>query len=327
MTSRGLFPIRTYSNAHLIYNPNAGRLRRNPQLVPNMMRALEAGGHHVTPRPTTAPQHATELTAQCVGGCADLILAAGGDGTINEVVNGMVGSEIPLGILPVGTANVLAMEMGIGKDPVRAAGMLSDMEPRRISLGLARNPDGSPRRHFLVMAGAGLDAHIVANLDLEMKKKLGKGAYYMAGFQSLGRKLEELEVEANGKRTRCSFALTSQVRNYGGDLEIALGASLLKNQFESVMFESASPWRYLSYFLGVITRQAARIDGVTIMPTRQLQLRPVNGETVRLQLDGEDAGLLPVAIEKVPQALTLLMPRAFLQKEQERAQWTTSPTP
>lgn len=291
-----------------------------------MVHVLEAAGHAVTLRPTDAPQHATELATQCVGGCADLILAAGGDGTINEVVNGMVGSEIPLGILPVGTANVLAMELGIGKDPVKAAGMLGDMEPRRISLGLARNFDGSPRRYFLVMAGAGLDAHIVANLDQDMKKKLGKGAYYVAGFQSLGRRLEELEVEANGRRTRCSFALTSQVRNYGGDLEIALGASLLKNQFESVLFESASPWKYLTYLFGVITRRAAKIDGVTVMPTRQLKLHPVNGETVRLQLDGEDAGVLPVAIEKVPQALTLLMPRAFLQKEQERAEWTTSPT-
>jgi diacylglycerol kinase (ATP) len=291
-----------------------------------MVRALETAGHRVTLRPTNAPQHATELAVACVGGCADLILAAGGDGTINEVVNGMVGSEIPLAILPVGTANVLAMEMGIGRNPVKVAAAIGDMVPKRISLGLARNPDGTPRRYFLTMAGAGLDAHIVANLDPKMKHALGKGSYYLAGFQSLGRKLEELEVEANGKRTRCSFALTSNVRNYGGDLEIALGASLLKNQFESVLFAGASPITYLRYFFGVLTRTADKINGVTFMPTQALQLSPVNGDAVRLQLDGEDAGLLPVRLENVPHSLTLLMPPAFVQKEQERAQWTTSPT-
>ncbi len=306
----------------MIYNPNAGTLRRHPRRLSEAESELRAAGHSVTLHPTSGPGDATGIARKLVDSGAGLILAAGGDGTINEVLNGMVGSATPLAILPFGTANVLAMETGTGGNPVAAARALGSLEPVRIGVGCLTASGGSQPRHFLLMAGAGLDAHIVAHLDLDLKKKLGKGAYWIAGFSSLTRRLEELEVvTAEQGRLRCSFALASRVRNYGGDLEIALGASLLSNTIELMLFEGASPLRYLKYFAGVLARRASRLTGVHVIRSTGFELHPVNGHPVHIQLDGESCGTLPARVGLVRDAVTLMVPPAYLAKE--RVRWTT----
>lgn len=272
-------------------------------------------------RPTSAPGHAEELAREAVRQGADLILVAGGDGTVNEAANGMMHSETPLGVLPAGTANVLSMEMRLGGNAVKAARRLAEMVPVRIGAGLLCDTDGTPRRHFLLMAGAGLDAHIVANLNLKLKRLLGKGAYWSAGFGSLTRRLEELDAANGSHRARCSFALASRVRNYGGDLEIALGASLLKEHFEVMLFEGSNPFRYLKYFSGVLLGTAARLRGVSVWQATEITLTPAGSDPVRVQIDGEDGGELPASLRFVPSALNLLMPPEFLRNEQAR--WTT----
>jgi diacylglycerol kinase family enzyme len=195
------------------------------------------------------------------------------------------------------------------------------MVPVRIGAGLLCDTDGTPRRHFLLMAGAGLDAHIVANLNLKLKRLLGKGAYWSAGFGSLTRRLEELDAANGSHRARCSFALASRVRNYGGDLEIALGASLLKEHFEVMLFEGSNPFRYLKYFSGVLLGTAARLRGVSVWQATEITLTPAGSDPVRVQIDGEDGGELPASLRFVPRALNLLMPPEFLRNEQAR--WTT----
>ncbi|MBV6431221.1 MAG: Diacylglycerol kinase [Bryobacteraceae bacterium] len=298
-------------------------MRRNPKLLAAAARSLEEQGHAVTLKPTGGPGDATRIAARCVDGDADLILAAGGDGTINEVANGMIGSQVPLGILPAGTANVLATETRLGSCPARAAGGLDGLDPVRIAVGLLRTEGAE--RHFLLMAGAGLDAHIVAHLNPKVKKALGKGAYWLSGWQSAFRRLEELDVECGSERVRCSFALASRVRNYGGDLEIARGASLLHEHFEVVLFEGANPLRFVKYFAGVVAGNAGRMRGVHVLPARCVTLRPASRETVHIQVDGEEAGTLPARLEVVPDALTLLLPADFAKRERQR--WTTSRTP
>ncbi|MDX1982486.1 MAG: diacylglycerol kinase family protein [Bryobacteraceae bacterium] len=312
--------IRTYQQAAIIYNPNAGRLRRHPSRLARAEAALKAAGHKITLAPTSRQGHATEIAREMASGGADLVLAAGGDGTINEVLNGLVGSEVALGILPFGTANVLAMETGIGSHAVRAAERVASWEPVRISVGLLSQP-GVAKRHFLLMAGAGLDAHIVANLNPTLKNMLGKASYWVAGFSSLLRRFEEMQVSANGREYRCGFALASRVRNYGGDLEIALGASLLADDVELMLFEGAIPFRYLKYFTGVVLGNTARMSGVHAIRANSFDLRPLNGRDVHIQLDGEDCGLLPAHVEVVPGAVTLLLPAEFLASERKR--WTT----
>ncbi len=124
--------------------------------------------------PTTGPGAAAHMAREAVDRGADLILAAGGDGTINEIVNGMAGSNVPLGILPAGTANVLANEFGIGMSMERAAKSLLQSVPERVSLGLLSTALGDAPRYFLLMAGAGLDAEIVYHLNGGLKDAAGE---------------------------------------------------------------------------------------------------------------------------------------------------------
>ncbi|MBI3208633.1 MAG: diacylglycerol kinase family lipid kinase [Candidatus Solibacter usitatus] len=310
-----------YRKAILIYNPNAGRIRGNSRLIPAVQEELLRSGHGVTPRPTAGPGHATELARTSVADGADLVLAAGGDGTINETLNGMVGSSVPLGVIPCGTANVFATETRMGGNAIKAAKNVGAMTPTRIALGQLQEVDGSLRRHFLLMAGAGLDAYIVVTVNPAYKRRLGKGAYWIAGFQSFVRRLEEMEVISQDKRQASSLALVSRVRNYGGDLEIAQGASLLRDDFEVVLFEGSNPLRYLKYLPGVLLRLTRRMSGVSVFRCEQLALHPKDKQSVYVQVDGEAAGKLPVNLAMVKDALTILLPPKFVQSERRR--WTT----
>src|SRR5262249_32920186 len=157
-------------------------------------------------------------------------------GTVNEALEGMIGSSVPLAVLPAGTANVLAMEMKLGRDPVAAARRIGEWTPQSISIGQIVLP-GTTGRHFLLMAGIGLDAHVVDHVNGGLKAKTGKFAYWVAGWSLLGQRLPQLQVEVDGIQHDCAFALVSKVRNYGGDFEIARKVTLLDDRFEIVLFE------------------------------------------------------------------------------------------
>ena len=279
--------------------------------------------------PTTGPATATQIAREALDRGADLILAAGGDGTINEIVNGMAGSKVPLGILPAGTANVLANELGIGKTMERAAESLLHCVPERVPLGLLSTALGESPRYFLLMAGAGLDAEIVYHLNGRLKDALGKVAYWVAGLGRFGRRLPEFAIETEGGVYRASFALVSRVRNYGGDLEIAPSISLLDEEFEVVLFEGSSTLPYTKYFLGVLARRIRGMRGVTILRTRKALFSGAERGKVYVQVDGESAGVIPASIELAPHALTLLVPPSFRARRPARAEdpaWTTLPT-
>ena len=195
-----------------------------------------------------------------------------------------------------------------------------------------RSADEGPR-HFLLMAGAGLDADIVYHLSLGVKAALGKAAYWIGGFAKVGRRLPVFTVEAEGRKFQAGFALASRVRNYGGDLEIALGASLLDDKFELVLFEGSSSFTYLKYMLAVAARHHLRMRGVTTLRTRRALFSASTGGKVHLQVDGEYAGFAPARVEIVPNALTLLVPHQFRARHAKTAghtpadtAWTTSPT-
>ena len=267
---------------------------------------FESAGHDVEVIPTPGPNTAGDLARRAVENGAALVLAAGGDGTLNEVAGGMIGSNVPLGVLPAGTANVLAHETGMPTNPVKAARCLASWEPRRIAAGRVNG------RPFLLMAGVGLDAHVVYHIDAGLKSAVGKAAYWISAFSLVGRELEEFEVTVDGARRICSFALVSRVRNYGGDLEIARRTSLLDDQFEVVLFEGRKAARYLKYFVGVAARRLAGMEGVTLLRAGRVDLCCPESRKVYVQVDGEYAGRLPATIEIVPDALTLLLPRDYV---------------
>ena len=162
-----------------------------------------------------------------------------------------------------------------------------------------------------MMAGAGLDAMIVYNIDAKIKASLGKVAYWVGGFSQFGRALPEFQVRSNGHNVRCSFALASRVKNYGGDLSIARNASLFSDQFEVVLFQGGHSWPYMKYLLGVVTNRLTNMRGVEILQTQSLEMECASDPGIYVQVDGEFAGRLPVRLSIVPNALTLLIPDEF----------------
>ena len=238
----------------------------------------------------------------------------GGDGTVNEVLNGMAHSTIPLAVIPGGTANVFCCETGIPRNPEKAAALLPEWVEARVALGRVDSPAGEPPRFFLSMAGAGLDAGIVQRVQPAVKRRLGKVAYWIAGFRAFGESLAILHAQTEGRQMATGFALTSRVRNYGGDLTIASKASLFTDQFELVTFSGRSTIPYLIYLSGAVFGLATSLPGVHSVLTRRVDLAAnANGRPVYLQVDGEAAGQLPVSIEIVPSALTVLVPRKAIQ--------------
>lgn len=292
---------------YLIYNPAAGKIQRHPGWIPQVLETLRANHVSVQELPTTAPGSARGLALECAKNGAEVVYVAGGDGTIHEVVNGLAGSNTALGVLPGGTANCLAVELGIGTNMIVAAKRCTTWKPKRIALGLCRPAQGEPR-YFAVMAGAGLDAQIVREVNPAVKRKIGKAAYWIAGMSASFRRLPELDVTTQHGKSRVSFALASRVRNYGGDLEIAKSIRIDEPRFETVFFEGQFAVRYLKYLTGVLVNQHRGMKGVHVQHVERLELAAANGEPIYLQLDGEAFGQLPAAIEIVPDALTILVP-------------------
>jgi diacylglycerol kinase (ATP) len=272
---------------------------------------LEQQGHNVTVAPTTGPNMAGAIARAQIAGGADLIVVAGGDGTINEAAEGIIGTQVPLGILPAGTANVLATEMKLGGSLEKVARRLGELRPRRISVGHITCDGGRVARHFLLMAGVGLDAHVVYKLNAALKARTGKFAYWVAGWSLLGRRLAEFDVEIAGERRKCSFALLSKVRNYGGDFEIARNVTLLHDQFEVVLFEGGSSTRYVKYFAGMALNRLSGMRGVTVVRADRVTISPADERQAHVQIDGELGGMLPAEIRIVPDALTLLAPDGY----------------
>lgn len=300
--------------AAIIYNPIARGLSRHQHLLQRSIAVLARQGIEGHLIPTKGPGTAGAQARRQIDAGKDLIIAAGGDGTINEVANGMLHTGVPLAILPGGTANVLAREMRVPIHLEKAAAQVSNLIPHPIAAGGLRIGH-SDRRAFLCMAGAGLDAEIVSRLNLDLKAATGKFAYYVAGFGHVFRPLREFEVTVDGRRFEASFALISRVRNYGGDLEIARGASLLRDDFEVVLFRGTVSARYLHYFLGVALKRVDRINGCTVLHGRSVSCSQAAGNGIYVQVDGELAGNLPITAEILPNALTLLLPPEYVARE------------
>ena len=243
------------------------------------------------------------MARQAIAEGADLILVLGGDGTVNEVLQGMVFSGVPLGVLPGGTANCLAMELGLGSRIEKAAERLVSSEPVKIMLGRVTGSK-SGARYFLLMCGSGLDAAIVYEVSAGLKAAAGKLAYWVAGLAQFRRNVAGMRLRVGGETIACGFALVSRIRNYGGDMEIASGASLRRRDFEVVVFEGANPLRYAWYMLGVAIRQVQKLGGVKTRRATSVEiLTPAPS-----QVDGEYYGHEPLKIEAVQDALTLLVP-------------------
>ncbi len=294
-----------YAKAFLIYNPEAGRRRRlRPQQIATATEELERAGIQVSTLATTGPGTATELARDAIQKGADLIVVSGGDGTINEVVCGMALSHVPLGVLPCGTANVLARELGFPRDMRAAARVIASATPRRLALGFAGN------RYFLLMAGVGFDAQVIQKLELRWKNLLGVGSYVLETIrQVLFEPKTEFIVSTEDRQIEATFACVSK-STYYGPFRMVREADIFSESFFVYCFRSRNRLRYFLYAAALLTGRLDRLADVTRFPARKVrceQTEPAS-KKVLFQVDGELAGRLPCTIEVVPDALTLLAP-------------------
>jgi YegS/Rv2252/BmrU family lipid kinase len=255
---------------------------------------------------------ATTLAAQAVNIGSDLIGACGGDGTINEVVTGMVGSDASLLPLPSGTANVLAIEVGLPKSVVRVAKMLPDLQPYRVPLGIVHFQ--KPKhgfRYFLLMCGIGVDASIVYSLDTRLKSLIGQGAYFWGSLGRLQQPFESFRVTIDGREKRCTFVVISKSRRYGGGLILTPDAHLLSQEFQVVLFEGDSPLRYIGYLARVATNSLHHFPDVHFWHTTRVELDVIRQPKIHIEVDGELAGRIPGYVQMTGESLKLLLPPAY----------------
>jgi diacylglycerol kinase (ATP) len=302
-------------NALLIHNPNAGgggNARRAK--LDEARRILEARGIRADLAETTAPGEATEFARRASGDGRQLVIACGGDGTINEVVNGLAdsrnGHHVPLAFLPAGTANVLAKELELSWDIPKAAEQLARGEVRDIALGLA-TPLGQPEkaRYFLTVAGAGPDGRITYAVDLGLKARMGILAYWLQGVREVfNYQFRHFRVTSEGETREVSLVIAGRTKHYGGPFKITTQADLFEDQFEFVGLTTQSGLKYLSYLPTLWFGDLRKEDGVYFWKSDRLICEPLEADPIYAQVDGEPLARLPVEFRIVPRALRLLVP-------------------
>lgn len=302
-----------FRNAALIYNPLAGRQRgRRQRDLQRAVALLATYGLRAELTPTTGPGSATELAREAVAAGRDLVIVSGGDGTINEVVNGLAGSAVPLAVLPAGTGNALARELELPWDVWRAAEYIPRGVVRRIALGRAGG------RYFIAMAGAGADANIIYCLAQHTKLRWGMLSYWLEGLRQWARyDFREFDVEVNGQTLAATLLVVGRAKNYGGPVQITRGADLLGDDFEVAVFPRLARPLYLLYLLAQFAGLLERLPRVRFLRTERVTARPRTGR-VYVHADGELAGELPMEFVVVPDALSLLVPAAIAERRGSR---------
>jgi diacylglycerol kinase (ATP) len=302
-------------NALLIHNPNAGSgglARRRTLDVARRIFAM--GGIEVDLHETSGPGEATEIAHRAAAQGRQLVIACGGDGTLNEIVNGLAsqqnGHRVPLALLPGGTANVLAKELDLPWDIPSAAEKLVHGTVKEIALGLA-TPLEQPqkKKYFLSVAGAGPDGMIVYSIDLNLKARVGILAYWWQGAREVFRyKFPHFRVVTAEKKLDASLVIVGRTKNYGGPFKITTEADLFEDRFEIMTLTTQSGLRYLSYLPSLWLGDLRETEGVHFWKADTLRCEPLDQNPIYAQVDGEPLARLPVEFRIVPRALKLLVP-------------------
>jgi diacylglycerol kinase (ATP) len=303
-------------SATLIYNPVAGR---NPSKRENQIQKageiLARSGIHARLARTAGPGSATELARAAAASGCDLVIVCGGDGTINEVVNGISPGRVTLGVLPGGTANIIAKELKLPHNPVQAARELPSWTPRRIALGLvtgsAAASSASPaqiRRYFLSVGGVGYDAYVIRRLTFDFKMSLGVVAYFLEGIKQVLRySFPPMLCRMDGREIRATFAVVQRTSRYAGWFLTAPRQSVIKPRFGVSLYKSRQRLRYFVYGAAVIAQR--KLSDIEHMEVQRIEFSAEAPETpIYFELDGELAGVLPAIFEVAPDTLSLLMP-------------------
>ena len=261
---------------------------------------LFSGGLDVEVWPTERPQHATEM-AEKAG--VRLVIAAGGDGTINEVVNGLE-KDATLGILPLGTVNVLARELGLPLKAETACERILTGKESRIDLGVATNREGVERR-FTCMAGIGFDAHVVRAVTPRLKRYLKVPAFPLMALKVyLESTLPALHIVHNDTTCPTQFAIVANSHYYGGNFRVAEAASLTTGSLEVVLVDRVSKLLRPDVLAHILAKRPLN-HFMRSFAAQKLRAKSP-GNKVPVQLDGELWGRLPMCFHIEPGALKVI---------------------
>lgn len=295
----------------VIYNPAAGPRDAGGELR-EALRSLELRGWELTWRRTYGRLDAVAFAREAAEKGYDVAVAAGGDGTIGQVVNGIVGSQTALGVIPVGTTNVWAREMGIPlPTPLRpnalyeAADMLATGEIRSVDVGRVND------RYFLMWVGMGLDAEVTAQVEGRpvQKRRLGMLAFAIAALvQTLHLRGTKTFMELDGRpiERRTLLVVASNIQLYAGFFRIAPMACLTDGKLDVCVFQGYSGLSAYLHFFSVLLGLHTRLPQFTYYQAEHLVIQPERAQPV--QVDGDVAGYTPVDIHVVPSALRVMVP-------------------
>ena len=306
----------------LIYNPASGQQSsRHQRAIEQALEVLHKAGVEAEALATTGPGSAGAQALEAARQGCDTILACGGDGTVHEVLQSLVGTQIALGVVPLGTANALAADLGLQTSPKRAVERLLTATPMRVPVGLIHYRDVAgmrSSRYFTVVAGVGADALFMSGLDARMKRRFGYALYLIEGVRVWATHsfpLFHAVIEERGKKKprveEISQLLAVRIRDFGGALHnIAPGATLRKDALRLVAFKTRSRMDFLRFLLAVMcgrqtfSRRIELLNAVSVECRESADARA----PVFVEADGELLGSLPVKIEIAEQTLSLLIP-------------------
>ena len=295
----------------LIFNPTA-----QGDKARHVRKQLEEIRDECTLLPTEGPGHAEDLAEQAVEDGFEVLVAAGGDGTVHEVANGVVRhpeglARIKLGVLPLGTVNVLARELKVPLDFEAAWRVIRRDYHQWIDLPwMEFQMEGqTTKRCFPALAGAGMDARACEQVEWETKKRSGQFAYLLAGFQTLREDLPAFTVKTPEKTVeRADLIMFGNGHMYGGPFDIFPHANLQDGKVDAIVVERVAGWRFPEYTQAVLTGNLPEVEGIHYLQSEQMELIPHGGMRVPVQLDGDAMGQLPAKVSVQPLGLQIVLP-------------------
>ncbi len=287
----------------IIANPRSGRGRAFRR-VQEYVRNWPHSSWDVDLIATRAPGHAAEIARTLMARPPDILAVCGGDGTVNEVLNGMSEPGSPVAVLPGGTANVLARAIGIPLDPLEALRVALRGSCLQVDSCLLR---GTQDRRFLLMAGAGFDAYVVSRTSSTLKDRVGIAAFYQSTLQCLVTyDFPEFLLEAEDLSIRTTTCVVANSRGYGGGLVLTPSADMTDGLLDIVAVQGRSRVKLALFALTALQGKPRGYPWVRYTRARSVQIE--GPSRVMVQVDGEQVGTLPAAVQIVPHSFHLAVP-------------------
>jgi YegS/Rv2252/BmrU family lipid kinase len=293
------FMDRSPMKVKVIVNPDSKPRRVKRYLKPSV-GVLKENGFQVSIHFAKKPGEIQGVARDSVGQGFEAVIIAGGDGSLNEGINGIVGTGVPIGILPFGGSNVVARELGMPLHPVGAAGVIVKRRTRKIDLGIIND------RYFAMMASCGYDAYAVSRTSMKIKKIIHRYAYVWAGLKDfMGYKptLISLDLDRGKVIEQGTFVVIANTHYYGGLHQVTPYAEIDDGFLDVCVYKGKFQLGLVRFALNVLSKQHLSMKNVRYYRVQRVELH--SSRRTLVQVDGDLLGELPMTAEIVPGAMDI----------------------